>query len=205
MLFKEYLESINACHDAVDWAGGKTLDDCWQTCDRPDWMLWLYERNTPDKMTCVKIAVYAARLVLPLWQEKYPEDLRPQRAIEAAEKWVENLSEETRQAAVAAGAWAAVSGARAAGAWAAWAVAAERAAAADAARAAGAWAAGAGAWAAGAAWAAAADAAWAAAADAAWAAGSWAAGDNVNKTIADYIRTLIPTINIPEVTDEKSV
>ena len=142
MLFKQYLESRGACQDAVDWAGGKTLDDCWQTCDRPDWMLWLYERNTPDKMTCVKIAVYAARLVLPIWQEKYPEDLRPQRAIEAAEKWVENLSEETRQAAVAAGA------------------------AREAAR---------------------------------------VAGDNVNKTVADYIRTLIPTINIPEVTDEKSV
>ena len=153
MTFKEYLESMNACQEAIDWAGGKTLDEAWQTCDRPDWMLWLYGRNNPDKTTCVKIAVFAARLVLPIWQEKYPDDKCTQQAIEAAEKWTENPSEENRQAAAMAAGAARV-------AWAA------RAAAREAAE---------------------------------------AAGDNVNKTIADYIRTLIPIINIPEVTDEKSV
>ena len=138
MTFKEYLESMNVCQEAVDWVGDKPLNECWQTCDMPDWMLWLYGRNNPDKTTCVKIAVFAARLVLPIWQEKYPDDKCTQQAIEAAEKWTENPSEENRQA------WAA-----------------------------------------------------------AW--GAEAARDNVNKTIADYIRTLIPIINIPEVTDEKSV
>ena len=164
MTFKEYLESMNACQEAVDWVGDKPLNECWQTCDMPDWMLWLYGRNNPDKTTCVKIAVFAARLVLPIWQEKYPDDKCTQQAIEAAEKWTENPSEENRQAAEAA-AWAA----------AAAAARAARAAAAAAAR----------------------------AAEAAMAAE--AARDNVNKTIADYIRTLIPTINIPEVIDEKSV
>ena len=153
MTFKEYLESMNACQEAVDWVGDKPLNECWQTCDMPDWILWLYGRNNPDKTTCVKIAVFAARLVLPIWQEKYPDDKCTQQAIEAAEKWTENPSEENRQAAAMAAGAARV-------AWAA------RAAAREAAE---------------------------------------AAGDNVNKTIADYIRTLIPIINIPEVTDEKSV
>ena len=115
MNIKQYLESINACQEAIDWAGGKTLDECWQACDRPDWMLWLYGRNNPDKVMCVKIAVFAARLVLPLWHKKYPDDLRPQQAIGASEKWIENPSEENMAAAAEAAAWAA--------AWVAWAAA----------------------------------------------------------------------------------
>jgi len=162
MTFKEYLESMNACQEAVDWVGDKPLNECWQTCDMPDWMLWLYGRNNPDKTTCVKIAVFAARLVLPIWQEKYPDDKCTQQAIEAAEKWTENPSEENRQAARAAAAAAARA-----------AEAAEAAAMA----------------------AAAARAARAAAAAAAAARAARAARDNVNKTIADYVRTLIPTIN----------
>jgi len=187
MNFKQYLESINACQEAIDWAGGKTLDEAWQTCDRPDWMLWLYGRNNPDKVMCVKIAVFAARLVLPLWQEKYPDDLRPQQAIGASEKWIENPSEEN-MAAAAAAARSAARAAEAAEA-AAWA-------AAEAAEAAAAGAAAAGA-------AAAAEAARAVARAARAAAmAAEAARDNVNKTIADYVRTLIPTINIKGVDNE---
>ena len=132
MTFKEYLESINACQEAIDWVDDKTLEESWVTCTRPDWMLWLYGRNNPDKLICVKIAVYTAKLVLPIWQRKYPDDLRPQHAVEAAEKWIENPSEENRQEAAAA-----------------------RAAEAAA-----------------------------------------AAGVNATKTIVDYIRNLIPTIEI---------
>jgi len=171
MTFKEYLESINACQEAIDWVDDKTLEESWVTCTRPDWMLWLYGRNNPDKLICVKIAVYTAKLVLPIWQRKYPDDLRPQHAVEAAEKWIENPSEENRQEAAAsrAAAWEAWE------AWEAWAAEA----AARAARAARA--------------AAAAEAA-ARAAEAAEAAA--AAGVNATKTIVDYIRNLIPTIEI---------
>ena len=157
MKFKEYLESRNACQGAIDWVSDKTLAEAWQACERPDWMLWLYERNNPDKTICVKIAVFAAQLALPIWQKKYPGDLRPQQAIEAAKKWIENPSEKNWVEACVARA-AAAEAAADAGAWAAWAAAD----AADAAR---------------------------AAADAAGEAG-------INKTIADYIRQLIPTIEI---------
>ena len=113
--FKEYLESINACRVAINWVGDKTLEESWVTCTRPDWMLWLYGRNNPDKLICVKISVFAAKLVLPIWQRKYPDDLRPQQAIKVAEKWIENPLEENRQEAAASRAAAAE-----ASAWEAW-------------------------------------------------------------------------------------
>jgi len=122
----------------------------------------------------VSLAIYAARLVLGVYESAYPGDDRPRIAIEAAERWLADPSVKNQDAAGDAG-----DAARAAGD-AAWAAAGD---AGDAARAAGA-AAGAAAWAAGAAWAAAwaAGAAGAAAGAAAWAAGAawaaaWAAGD----------------------------
>jgi hypothetical protein len=44
MTLKEQLESLSACTEAVQWAQDKTLSEAWQTCDRGDWMLWLYSR-----------------------------------------------------------------------------------------------------------------------------------------------------------------
>ena len=40
----------------------------------------------PDPQLSTALAIYFARLTLPVWQQKYPEDSRPERAIEAAEK-----------------------------------------------------------------------------------------------------------------------
>lgn len=43
-------------------------------------ILWAYQLN---KDNLIKIGLYAAQLVLPLYQEKYPHDKRPERAIES--------------------------------------------------------------------------------------------------------------------------
>jgi gamma-glutamylcysteine synthetase len=107
MNFADYLKSQRACQDAIDWTGDKTLSEAWQTCQRPDWMLWLYGRNNPDKMVCVKIAVFAAKQVIQKWIDKYPNDNRPQQSIEAAENWIKNPSKETAAAAAAEAAEAA--------------------------------------------------------------------------------------------------
>jgi hypothetical protein len=40
----------------------------------------------PDPQLSAAIAIYFARLALPVWKRKYPEDSRPEGAIEAAEK-----------------------------------------------------------------------------------------------------------------------
>jgi hypothetical protein len=108
------------------------------------------------KEDSVSLATYAAELAIGIFEERYPDDKRPRQAIDAAKKWLNDQTEENRQAA----AWAA---------WAAWA-------AAGAAEAAG-WAAEAAAWAARAAVEAAGWAARAAAEAAGWAAeaAAWAA------------------------------
>ena len=41
MTFTEYLKSINACSDAVEWAANKTVEEVVATCHRGDWLLWL--------------------------------------------------------------------------------------------------------------------------------------------------------------------
>ena len=41
MTFTEYLKSINACSDAIEWAESKTVEEVVATCQRGDWLLWL--------------------------------------------------------------------------------------------------------------------------------------------------------------------
>ncbi|MCR4436658.1 MAG: hypothetical protein QHH06_13095 [Clostridiales bacterium] len=45
--------------------------------------------ETQSKATLVNWAVdYAERVILPLWSKYYPDDLRPQNALNAARKWL---------------------------------------------------------------------------------------------------------------------
>ena len=115
----------------------------------------------------VSLAIYAARLVLDVYESAHPGDDRPRAAIEAAERWLADPSVENQAAVRAAGAAAED----------AWVAARAAAGAAEAA----AWAARAAAWAAG-------DAAWAAAEDA-WAAraAAGAAGDAAEAAIQSYL------------------
>jgi hypothetical protein len=41
MKFREQLIAMNACNEAVEWVGDKTLAQAWNTCKRGDWMGWL--------------------------------------------------------------------------------------------------------------------------------------------------------------------
>jgi hypothetical protein len=106
------------------------------------------------KKDSVSLSIYAAELVLDIYEKEYPDDKRPRNAIEAAKKVLKNDNEENREAAWAA-ARTAASAAWAAAEAAAWAAASAAEASAEAA-----------------AWAAAEAAAWAAARAAARAAAS---------------------------------
>ena len=44
MTFKQYLESLCACEDAIEWAGDKTIEQVVADCHRGDWLLWLAKR-----------------------------------------------------------------------------------------------------------------------------------------------------------------
>ena len=79
-------------------------------------MLTLESLNL-DKPLSVFLAVGLADKALPIWEGKYPDDIRPRRAIEAAKEWLKNPSDDAAvsaaNAATAANA-AAVSAANAA-------------------------------------------------------------------------------------------
>src|SRR3990167_6142658 len=74
MEYSEYLTSLNACQEAVDAAVGKTAQECWDTCERGDWMLWLIRRTMPnDKASLRKLTLVKARcakLVVHLMKDK---------------------------------------------------------------------------------------------------------------------------------------
>jgi len=200
MSLKDELVDMKACPEAVEWVGDKTIEEAWTTCERADWMLWYASSKAPHALV-VRAACACARMALRFVPDG--ED-RPRLAIEAAERWANNPTEENRAAAGAAGAaaraawaaaWAAADAAGAA-ARAAWAAAWAAADAAGAAGAAGgaAWAAAdaasaawAAAGAAGAAWAA-ADAAGAARAAADAASAAWATGAAEMRDLADIVR-----------------
>ena len=98
---KKFLESLDACRDAVEWVGDKTLDDAWNTCERGDWRLWIAGRLDIDRKLLVLAACECARTSLvyvPVGET------RPLRAIETAEAWCrgETTIEDVRTAAHAA-------------------------------------------------------------------------------------------------------
>ena len=61
----------------------------------------------------VKLAIFAAELVIKNFEDKYPNDKRPREAIEAAKKWLELQTTEAASAARSA-AWSAESAERSA-------------------------------------------------------------------------------------------
>ena len=140
------LTDLSACEEAIDWFVENCKDNC-STEEAVDtlikskhkqafeWSNWLMVRLLNDANK-IKYAVFAARKVLPTYEGRYPDDLRPRLAIEAAEKFISDPSEINKDACAAA---ARVAGAAAHAAYAAdadYAAAADAADAADAARAA---------------------------------------------------------------------
>ena len=178
--WSDALRGLGACDDGIEWAATQPdAETAWRTCTRGDWMLWLLgrrhcERETLEHRALVAIACECARLALP---HVLPGEMRPLRAIEAAERYArgEAISHEelraAARAAAAAAAWAGVAAAAAA--------AYAYSAAADAAR------------------ASVADAAAADADAAAWAAANAAAADaaraSTRAQCADIVRRHWPT------------
>ena len=106
----EFLQSIHACQKGINLVA--TYDDKTPESvvrrlvadDHWDYANWLLPRLMSYK-GYVSYAVYAAELVLPIWEKKYPDDKRPRKAIEAAKRCIDDPSDENKEAARAA--WAA--------------------------------------------------------------------------------------------------
>jgi hypothetical protein len=45
---KKKLIELNACEEALEWAGDKTWQEIYNTCHRGDWLLWLFARTNPN-------------------------------------------------------------------------------------------------------------------------------------------------------------
>jgi len=45
----DQITRFKPCLEAVKWMGDKTFDEAWETCERGDWMLWVYARLYPDR------------------------------------------------------------------------------------------------------------------------------------------------------------
>ena len=112
-------ETINKCMDLSDDVVLQWTDD---KLDKYKWCNWLLSRILP-KDEKIKYAIYSARLVIDIFEKKYPNDNRPRKAIEVAELYLEGkvTNEQIRDAAADAVAAYAAYAAYAAAAYAAYA------------------------------------------------------------------------------------
>lgn len=132
MTFSEYLESIDACSYAIEWAESKTVEEVVATCHRGDWLLWLASKCDIGLQPLTLAKGHCANTVRHLMT-----DNRSIKAVDTAIAFGEGRAsrEELDSAAANANAYAATpayAAARAAAAAAAYAAAAARAAAAHA-------------------------------------------------------------------------
>ena len=93
--FNRHLRSIRACEDARAWADGMDAKIAWNTCERPDWLLWWAKKDGETRYNLVRCACACARTALQYVPKG--ED-RPRLAIEAAEQWCEYPSSENANA-----------------------------------------------------------------------------------------------------------
>jgi hypothetical protein len=53
---KSKLIELNACEQALEWAGDKTWEEIYNTCHRGDWLLWLFAKTNPDDLQLLILA-----------------------------------------------------------------------------------------------------------------------------------------------------
>ena len=111
---REKLEKLGACKEAIVFFSSKydqieevaLLRDVVQykeeVCNKHgadiyEWCYWLiaYTLGPIDR---VRFSVYAAELVLHIYEEQYPGDMRPRNAIDSVKAWILDPSPEDRQA-----------------------------------------------------------------------------------------------------------
>ena len=111
--FAALLVKLDACIEAREWAGGKSLAEVWRTCHRGDWMLWLLGRYG-DVLHKVIVAVSCDCAEPTL---VFTSDPRPAETIAVVRRWLKDEAtiEEMQAAGEAAGeaAWAAWAAGRA--------------------------------------------------------------------------------------------
>jgi len=114
------IKHLLPCKDAITWTNSQpSIKSAWKNCKRGDWMLWILKKlsGKPESNSRKKLVLTTcecARLSLKFVKKG---ELRPLKAIEAAEKWARNEDsitiKDVRTAATAAYAAAAAADAAA--------------------------------------------------------------------------------------------
>ena len=118
MITQEQFDRIDNCQESLDYVASQpSLADAWENCERPDWLLaFARKARIASKEQFVRIAIGEAEAVLHIWTTRFPDDDRPQKAIQAAKDWIDDQTSGTRAAAACAAATAACATAAAAAA-----------------------------------------------------------------------------------------
>jgi len=111
-----FLYSASVCPAGREWyiahKEPDTVERCVATLKRDkenpqalSWANWLLAKTMTTE-NCQKYAIFAAKQVIQIYEKKYPRDSRPRQAIEAAEKYLNEPTEDNKNAAYAAAATA---------------------------------------------------------------------------------------------------
>ena len=100
------LQKMNACEEGVQWLKKNKKTTLEKTINDADYeglkyASW-YITHKLDSIDCIKYAVFAAKKVLHIYEEKYPDNKHPRDAIEAAEKYIKKPTQKNARAAYAA-------------------------------------------------------------------------------------------------------
>ncbi len=53
---REFLTKHNACKEAIEWVGDKTIAQAWNECECSDWMFWIYMKTCPENSRELSLA-----------------------------------------------------------------------------------------------------------------------------------------------------
>ena len=111
MTFNQYLQSVEACEPAVEWAENKKIEEVVATCHRGDWLLWLAKKCDIGLQPLTLAKGHCANTVRHLMNDE-----RSIRAVDIAIAFGEGKAtrEELADAAAYAAAYAAAAAAAAA-------------------------------------------------------------------------------------------
>ena len=73
--------------EAIKWAGGRTVEEFWKECPRPDWMFWAAHRAGVDPVLLILCVCDLARLALRYALASDPV-AEATKVIDLSERWV---------------------------------------------------------------------------------------------------------------------
>ena len=105
----ELLASKLPCSWGMDWFNSQDTEDVAELVKNAirdgdsamNYANWGITRLM-TKPQCVQYAIFSAKQVIKIYEDRYPRDDRPRKAIEAAEKYLKEPTEENKNAAYAA-------------------------------------------------------------------------------------------------------